>query len=180
MHLARRMAGREIELGEVIVVALDVRPFGDGEAHFGENGGDLVHHLADRMDATGLDAVQGNRQRDVQRLALELGLKPRALEDRAPRRQRFRDLILQRIDGRALRLAFVRRELAEGREQRGDRSLLAERSDARGLERALIRRGFDRGQGLPFKSGKVRHSSRTPGEAAHSAFPYDGKETGLA
>src|ERR1700733_13603928 len=38
------------------VVALDVRPFGDREAHLGKNGGDLVHHLADRMDAPGLDA----------------------------------------------------------------------------------------------------------------------------
>ena len=138
VHLARRMAGREVELGEIVVVALDVRPFGDGEAHLGENGDDLVHHLADRMDAPGLDAGQGNRQRDVERLALELGLKRRALEHRAPRRERFRDLILQRIDGRALRFTLVRRELAERGEQRGNRSLLAERSDARGLERAFV------------------------------------------
>ena len=103
VHLARRMAGREVELGEIIVVALDVRPFGDGKAHLGENGGDLVHHLADRMDAAGLDARQGDRQRDVERLALELRLERRPLEHRAPRRERFRDLILQRVDRRALR-----------------------------------------------------------------------------
>ena len=166
VHLARGMAGREVELGEIVVVALDVRPFGDGKAHLSENGGDLVHHLADRMDAAGLDAGQRDGQGDVERLALELRLEGRALEHRAPRRERLRDLILQRIDGRALRLALVRRELAERREQRGDRSLLAERSDARRLERAFIRRAFNRGQRLPFKGGKVRHSSRTPGEAA--------------
>ncbi len=180
VHLARRMAGREVELGEIVVVALDVRPFGDGEAHLGENGGDLVHHLADRMDAPGLDAGQGNGQRDVERLALELRLERRALEHRAPRRERFSDLILQRIDGRAVRLALVRRELAERREQRGDRSLLAERGDARRLERAFVRRAFNRGQRLPFKGGKVRHSSRTPGEADCSSFPSGGKDTGLA
>ena len=181
VHLARRMAGREVELGEIVVVALDVRPFGDREAHLGENGDDLVHHLADRMDAPGLDAAQGNRQRDVERLALELGLEPRALEHRASRDKRFRDLILQRIDGRAALFTLVRRELAERRQQRRDRSLLAERSDARGLERAFIRRAFDRGERLPFKGGKVRHSSRTPGEA-HSLFSpgSTGKGSGLA
>ena len=51
VHLARGMAGREVELGEIIVVAFDVRPLGDGKTHLGENGDDLVHHLADRMDA---------------------------------------------------------------------------------------------------------------------------------
>ena len=158
VHLARRMAGREVELGEIVVVALDVRPFGDGEAHLGEDRGDLVHHLADRMDAPGLDAGQGDRQRDVERLALELRLERRALEHRAPRRERFRDLILQRIDRRALRFALVRRKLAERGEQRGDRSLLAERGDARRLKRAFVARAVDRGERLPFKGGKVRHS----------------------
>ncbi len=75
VHLARRMAGREVELGEIIIVAFDVRPFGDRKTHLGENGGDLVHHLADRMDAAGLDAGQGNREGDIDRLALELGLE---------------------------------------------------------------------------------------------------------
>ena len=161
VHLARRMAGREVELGEIVVVALDVRPFGDRKAHLGENGGDLVHHLADRMDAPGLDARQGDGQRDVERLALELRLERRALEHRAARRERFRDLILQRIDRRAVGLALVRRELAERGEERGDRSLLAERGDARGLERAFVGRAFDRGERLPFKGGKVRHSSKS-------------------
>ena len=171
VHLARRVAGREVELGEIVVVALDVRPFGDRKAHFGENGGDLVHHLADRMDAAGFDAGQRNGQGDVERLALELRLKPRALEHCAPRGERFRDLILQRIDRRALRLALVRRELAERREQGGDRSLLAERGDARRLERAFVGRALDRGQRFPFEGGEVGHSFETPGEARAKAVP---------
>src|ERR1700722_7833632 len=152
VHLARRMSRREVELSEIVVVALDVRPFGDGKAHLGENGGDLVHHLADWMDPSGFDAGQADGQRDVGSLAFELGLKACAFQHRAPRRERFRDLILQRIDGRALGLALVRSELAERGEQRGDRSLLAERSDARGLERAFIRRAFNRGERHPFKA----------------------------
>ena len=59
VHLARRMAGREVELGEIVVVALDVRPFGDREAHVGEDRGQLVEHLADRMDAAGVDRRRG-------------------------------------------------------------------------------------------------------------------------
>jgi hypothetical protein len=45
------MALGEIQLGEVVVVGFDVRPFGDGETHVGEDRGELVDHLADRMDA---------------------------------------------------------------------------------------------------------------------------------
>src|SRR5208282_1074751 len=48
---ASLMAGREIQLGEIIIVSFDIRPFGDGKAHVGENRGEFVHHLADRMDA---------------------------------------------------------------------------------------------------------------------------------
>ena len=51
VHLARRMARREVQRGEIVVVGLDVRPFGDREAHVGEDRGDLVDHLADRVDA---------------------------------------------------------------------------------------------------------------------------------
>ena len=53
VHLARRMAFGEIQLGEVVVVGLDVRTFGDREAHVGEDRGELVDHLADRVDAAG-------------------------------------------------------------------------------------------------------------------------------
>ena len=65
VHLARRMADREIERGEIVVVGLDVRPFGDREAEVGEDRGDLVDHLADRMDAAGLERRGAHRQRDV-------------------------------------------------------------------------------------------------------------------
>ena len=51
VHLARRMVRRDVEGGEIVEVVLDVRPFGDGEAHLAEDGDDLVDGLADRMDA---------------------------------------------------------------------------------------------------------------------------------
>ena len=61
VHLARGVTGREVELGEIVIVALDVRPFGDGKAHVGEYRHDLVHHLADRMNAAGVDAGETHR-----------------------------------------------------------------------------------------------------------------------
>ena len=44
--VARRMVFREIQLGEVVIVGLDIGAFGDGEAHIGEDRGQLVDHLA--------------------------------------------------------------------------------------------------------------------------------------
>ena len=71
MHLARRMVGLEVELGEVVVVGLDVRPFGDRKAHVGEDRGQFVDHLADRMNAAGLGRRLAHRQRDVEPLGVE-------------------------------------------------------------------------------------------------------------
>ena len=74
VHLPRRVAGREVELGEIVVVGLDVRPLGDGEAEIGEDRRHLLEHLRDRMDAPGLDPGGPHRQRHVERLGLEPGL----------------------------------------------------------------------------------------------------------
>jgi hypothetical protein len=35
----------KVQLGEIVVVGLDVRTFGDGEAHVGEDRDEFVHHL---------------------------------------------------------------------------------------------------------------------------------------
>ena len=51
MILPRGMLGRDVERGEIVEVGLDVGAFGDREAHIGEDLGDLVDHLADRVDA---------------------------------------------------------------------------------------------------------------------------------
>jgi hypothetical protein len=54
VHLAGRMAVGKVQRGEIVVVGLDIRTFGDGEAHVGEDGGDLVDDLADGVDAAAL------------------------------------------------------------------------------------------------------------------------------
>ena len=158
MHFARRVPGREVELGEVIVVALDVRPFGDREAHVGEDGDDLVRHLADRMDAAGLDAGGRRGQGEVERLPLELGDERRPFQDAAARGQRLGHRILERVDRRAPGPALLGRELAEGREQGRHRALLAERGHAHGLERRLVGRARNGGQRLILQGVEVGHS----------------------
>ena len=107
VHVARRMVFREIELGEVVVVGLDVRPFGDGEAHVGEDRGQFVGHLGDRMDAADLGRRLAHRQRDVDALGVEPCFERRVLERFAARCERRVDAILQSVDQRPLDLALI-------------------------------------------------------------------------
>ena len=138
MHLARRMAGREIERGEIVVVGLDVRPFGDGEAEIGEDGGDLVDDLADRMDAAGLQRLGAHRQGDVDRFRRQATDEVLLLENGAAGGERLADPVLEAVQRRPHDLALVRRHGAEALHQFGDAALLAKRGDALGLQRRLI------------------------------------------
>ena len=106
---------------------------------------DLFEHLAERMDAALLGRAFAQGQRDVDGLGGKPRIERRGFQDVAARGERLRDLVLGEIDRRALRLAFVRRHLAEGGEQRGDRALLAERCDAHGFERGFVAGGGDIG-----------------------------------
>ena len=157
MHLPRRMALGDVELGEVEVVGLDVGTFGDGEAHVGEDGGELVGHLADRMDAAGLRRALAHRQRDVDGLGVEALIERGALERLLAGGERGADAVLEAVDERALQLALVRRHGAERAQQRRHRAALAERRDAHGFQRRLVGRGGDVGQDLLFELLDVGH-----------------------
>ena len=83
------MIFREIELGEIVIVGLDVGTLGNGEAHIGEDRGELVGHLRDRVDAPDLERRFAHRQRDVDALAVEPLGERHILEcDRGARRAR--------------------------------------------------------------------------------------------
>ncbi len=49
VHRPRRMILGKIERGEIVPIVLDLGPGGDRKAEIGENLGELVHHLADRV-----------------------------------------------------------------------------------------------------------------------------------
>lgn len=51
MHRARRMRFGDIERGEIAPIILNLRPLRNRKAHISENFGQLIHHLANGMDA---------------------------------------------------------------------------------------------------------------------------------
>ncbi len=151
------MVFREIELGEIVIVGLDVGTFGDGETHISENRGQLVDDLRDRMDAADLERGFAHRQGDVDALGIEPRLERCVLEGFAALGERAVDAILQAINQWALALALVGRERTERLEQRGDRAALAERADAYRFERRLVAGGGDLAEDLLFELSDVGH-----------------------
>ena len=162
VHLARRMAGREVESGEVVIVGLDVRAFGHREAHIGEDRGDLVHDLADRMDAPTRFRRLTHRQGDVDPLRREAGFEGGLCERLAPRGDGALHPVTQAVDERTALLALLRRHAAKGLQQVGDRALLAERSDAHGVEGGLVGCAPDLSEQIAFEGFEIGHRFKPP------------------
>ena len=137
--LPRRMLGRDVERGEIVEVGLDVRTFGDREAHIGEDLGDLVGDLADRMDAALCERTEAHRQRHVGALAGELRAESCAGQHLAPRFERLDDAVFQTVDRLAEALALFRRQRSEPPASARRRGPFAERGD-----RAPLRARQDR------------------------------------
>ncbi len=114
MHVAGRVADREVERGEVVVVGLDVRPLGDGEAEVGEDDADLVDHLADRVDAAGLQRRRPDRQRHVDGVLGEAAGERLVLEHRAALGDRLVDAVFQPVERRSHHRALLRRHARRG------------------------------------------------------------------
>ncbi len=80
VHFARRMAGGKIQLGEIVIVDLDIRTFGDGKAHVSKDRGQFIHHLTDRMNAAGDGPALAHGQGDVHLLGGTGALPARLLQ----------------------------------------------------------------------------------------------------
>ena len=156
MLLPRGMLGRDVELGEVEIVGLDVGPFGDGEAHVAEDLGHLVPHLADRMDAPVLQRPEPHGQRHVGLLGGETRRERAALQVGLARLQRLADARLEPVDGLAERLALVGRQRAELRHQLGHAALLAQRGDAHALDARRGRRPRRSRRGARLRARRCR------------------------
>ncbi len=72
------------------------------------------------MNAPSLDPMRTNRQSDVERLDLEPRFERRILRAPHAAPKASATVVLQRVDRGALLLAFIGRELAEPRKQRGN------------------------------------------------------------
>ena len=151
--LPGRVLGRDVEGVEVVPVALDLGALGDGEAEVGEDGGDLVHHLADRVD--GALGDRARRQGDVGPFAGDAGLERGVGEAGAGLGQGLGEVVLERVERGAGGLARLGRHGAEAAHEERDLALLAEGGEAHLLERRLVGGGVDGGQVLLAQAGDV-------------------------
>ena len=157
VHFARGMAGGEIQPGEIIIVGLNVRAFGDGKAHVGEDRSQLVHHLTDGMNASALNGAFAYRQRDVDGFRRKARFKRCILQHAAACAKSVAHLVLQRVDRGAGGLALVGRHFSKCGEQSRNRAFFAKRGQTHGFKRALVVRGGDGGQGLGFELVQIGH-----------------------
>jgi hypothetical protein len=155
VHLARRMAFREVQRGEIQLVGLDVRAFGDGKAHVGEDRGQFVDHLADRVDAAGLRRRRPQRQGDVDGLAGKARLQGGLGEHVPARGDGVGDLRLQAVERRSHDLSLLRGHLAERLHLFGDPALLAEGMDADLFQGGFGFRAIDGGEEIGFESFEI-------------------------
>src|SRR5262249_21850823 len=102
------MAFQEIQLGEVVVIRLDIGTFGNSEAHVGENRGQLIGNLADRVYPTGFGGCLANGQRNVDSFGIESGVERSRGKFVLCRSDGNGDPILQSIDGGTLDLSVIR------------------------------------------------------------------------
>ena len=122
--LPRGMLRRDVERGEVMEIVLDMRPFGNGEAHLAEDRDQLVDRLADRMDAA---VVLGlHRQGDVDAFLRQPPIERRALVLLLGFAERGLDHALELVERGAARLALVGSERAERLEQAGELAVATE------------------------------------------------------
>ncbi len=144
--LARGVVRGDVQRVEVVPIVLDLRALGDGEAHVGEDRGDLLGDLADRVDGPRRAGPRG--QGHVEPFGLE------ALVEGGVAQRLFLcgeggvDLVLQRVELRTHDLAFLGRHLAELAHFQRHFALLADGGDADLFERGFIRRSRDRVQVL--------------------------------
>ena len=168
MHVARGMVFREIELGEVIVFGLDIRPLGNAKAHIGKDRGQFIDHLGDRMDAPGLERRLAHRQRDVDAFGIEPRLERQGLERFATRHERRIDAIFQPVDQRTFGLALLRRQRAKSFQQGRNGAVLAQRRHAHRFERCFVAGGGDFGEDVLLKRRGIGHDSGQSGMTGRS------------
>ena len=120
------MLGRDIELGEIEVVGLDVRPLGHREAHVGEDLDDLVEHLAHGMNAAFGQWPQPHRQRHVGTLGGQPCIDSGGVEHSLAGLECGLHGFLGFVDRCAESLAALRRLLADLGHKSGHGAALAE------------------------------------------------------
>src|SRR5260221_1013875 len=165
LHASRRMVGERPQRGEDVVVALDLGAVGDGKSHRAKELLDLFLRARDRVQPARAGAAA--RQRDVDRLGVELAVEL-AREDRLAARLHQRlDFGLGAVDRRTRLRTLLGGQPAQALEQLRERARLAEDARPRQLELGHARangHGLARGGDdlFEFFHRKRRGLSRAP------------------
>jgi hypothetical protein len=130
LHRARGMRVGNVERGEIVPVVLDLGTRSDRETQIGEDLGELVHHLADRVDRAWRGGVDAGSVRSSVSLAScrsSATVRARPCARRAPSEMR----LAQPVDARPFDLALLRGHPAQRLHQLVEPALLAQqpRSD---------------------------------------------------
>jgi hypothetical protein len=112
MLLPRGVFRRDVQRVEVVPVGFHLRPLGHREPHVGENRGQLFHHLRHRMDRAA--RARPARQGHVQPFRFQPFIQRRIAQRGLAGAQGGVDLVLQRVQARASRLALLGLHLAQG------------------------------------------------------------------
>ena len=97
---------------EVVEIVLDVRALGDHEAHLAEDRGDLLGHLADRVDAA--VGLRAHRQGDVDPLGEQAMVEVGGFQLGLARCDRLGDRPLELVVARADRTPGLGLDVCRG------------------------------------------------------------------
>ena len=117
MHLAGGMALGKIELAEIVVVGLDVRPLGDRKTHVCEDRDQFLGNLGDGMDATNFDRRLAGRKRYVHGLVVEARIERGISQLIFAGRDRSAHALLESVDERPAFSSLGRSHRAQRLEQ---------------------------------------------------------------
>ena len=164
---ARRVVCGDVQRAEIDPVDFDVRTFGDRAAHGAEDGGDLLHRAADRVDQAGL--ARARRQGGVEPLVRQAGVQLGVFQCRAARLDQGGQGVLEPVQRGAPLAALFGRGLAEVAQQPGQAAVPAEQWRCGQRPRRAGRRR-QRGQ-LRFRPGR-RRGRRSCGLARARRQPF--------
>jgi hypothetical protein len=153
------MAFGKIQFGEIIAVGLDVGTFRHREAHVGEDRGEFVDHLADRMHAAGFIRSLPDRQRDIDGFGIQPRIERRAFKRFPALGDSSGDAVLEIVDRRAFGAALVRRHAAERLQQRGHRAAFAQRCDPHRFQRCFVAGRGDTAEDFLLQLRQVGHGN---------------------
>lgn len=133
---AGRMVTGDVERVEVVPIGFNLRPFGGGETHVGEDGGTFLPDLRHGVDGAHTTIPRG--QCHVQPFSLQARVQCRIAQRHFLGNQGGVNLVLQRIQRGTGCLAFLGRHFTKGTHLQADLALFADRLNPQVLERGLI------------------------------------------